>query len=88
MEKKSKEKNQILLPTSLMDDIEFDELDKELEFSPISQGNDSTNKSNYILFLIYFIFILVTNNLNEASYIPNEKILITTIFLILEISFK
>ena len=76
MEKKSKEKNQILLPTSLMDDIEFDELDKELEFSPISQGNDSTNKSNYILFLIYFIFILVTNNLNEASYIPNEKILI------------
>ena len=76
MEKKSKEKNQIFLPTSLLDDIEFDELDKELELSPISKGNNSTNKSNYILFWIYFIFYLVANNLNEASYIPNDKILI------------
>ena len=51
MEKKSKEKNEIFLPTSLMDDIEFDELDKELEFTPISEGNNSTNKSKRILFI-------------------------------------
>ena len=51
MEKKSKEKNEIFLPTSVMDDIEFDELDKELEFTPISEGNNSTNKSKRILFI-------------------------------------
>ena len=75
MEKKSKEKNQIFLPKSLIDDIEYDELDKELEFTPISNGNNSTNKSNLILYFNRLYFYLVTNNLNEDSYIPNEKIL-------------
>ena len=76
MEKKSKEKNEIFLPTSLMDDIEFDELDKELEFTPVSEENNSTNKSKHILYFNFFAFNLVTKNLNDVSFIPNEKMLI------------
>ena len=73
MDKKSKEKSEILLPSFLMNDIEFDELDKELEFTSISEEKNSTNKSESILYFILFIFNLVTNNLNDASYILNGK---------------
>jgi hypothetical protein len=56
MEKKSKEKNEIFLPRALMDDIDFDELDKELQFTSISEGTSATNQSNYLLF--YFIVFI------------------------------
>ena len=50
MEKKSKEKSEIFLPSSLMDDIDFDELDKELQFTSLSEVNNTSNQSNYLLF--------------------------------------
>ena len=51
MEKVSKEKNEIFLPTSLINDLEYDELDKELEFTSNSETNTSINKSKNINFL-------------------------------------
>ena len=55
MENESNEKNKIFLPTSLINDIEYDELDKKLEFKPDSKGNISTNKSKYINLIIGII---------------------------------
>ena len=77
MEKVSKEKNEIFLPTSLINDIEYDELDKELEFTQNSERNSSINKSKNINFLFWINSInLVTKNLIDNSYFPNEKKLI------------
>ena len=50
MEKKSKKKDETFLPTSLMDDIEYDQLDKELEFKPISEGDNVTSESKLYYF--------------------------------------
>jgi len=50
MERKSHQKKETLLPTSLMEDIEFDELDKELQLKQIQENNEPTLKSIYILF--------------------------------------
>ena len=44
MEKKSKPKKETLLPTSLLNDIEYDELDKELQLSNIFENNDFQKK--------------------------------------------
>ena len=54
MEKKSKKKDETFLPKSLMDDIEYDQLDKELEFQPISEGNNVTNESKLFYFKLIF----------------------------------
>ena len=59
MENESNEKNKIFLPTSLINDIEYDELDKKLEFKPDSKGNISTNKSKYINLIIGINFLLI-----------------------------
>ena len=50
MERKPHQKKETLLPTSLMEDIEFDELDKELQLKQIQENNEPTLKSIYILF--------------------------------------
>ena len=50
MERKRQEKKENLLPTSLMEDIECDELDKELQFIYNFEKKDSIKNSKYILF--------------------------------------
>lgn len=56
MDKESNEKNEIFLPTSLINDIEYDELDKELEFSPNPEGNTSSKKSKNIKVILIINF--------------------------------
>lgn len=50
MERKKIKKNENFLPTSLMEDIECDELDKELQSIDNLESNDSEIKCIYILF--------------------------------------
>lgn len=60
MERNRHKKKEILLPTSLVEDIECDELDKELQLIQIPENNENIIKSTYILF--YNIF-----NINNRS---------------------
>ena len=48
------EEIEILLPTSLMEDIECDELDKNLQLIQFEEEKKSKIKSNYII--NYFVF--------------------------------
>lgn len=57
MERKSRQKKEVLLPTSLMEDIECDELDKELQLIQINENNEPKIKSIYILF--YFLHLII-----------------------------
>ena len=57
MQVESIQKKEILLPTSLLEDIEFDQLDKELQSIQIKENNDPEIKGIYILF-IFYIFIV------------------------------
>ena len=57
MERKPRQKKEILLPTSLMEDIECDELDKELQLIQINENNEPKIKSIYILF--YFLHLII-----------------------------
>jgi hypothetical protein len=57
MERKPRQKKEVLLPTSLMDDIECDELDKELQLIQINENNEPKIKSIYILF--YFLHLII-----------------------------
>ena len=57
MERKLRQKKEVLLPTSLMEDIECDELDKELQLIQINENNEPKIKSIYILF--YFLHLII-----------------------------
>ena len=57
MERKPPQKKEVLLPTSLMEDIECDELDKELQLIQINENNEPKIKSIYILF--YFLHLII-----------------------------
>lgn len=57
MERKPRQKKEVLLPTSLMEDIECDELDKELQLIQINENNEPKIKSIYILF--YFLHLII-----------------------------
>ena len=57
MERKPRQKKEVLLPTSLMEDIECDELDKELQLIQINENNEPKIKSIYILF--YFLRLII-----------------------------
>ncbi len=57
MERKPRQKKEVLLPTSLMEDIECDELDKELQLIQINENNEPKIKSIYILF--YFLNLII-----------------------------
>jgi hypothetical protein len=57
MERKPSQKKEVLLPTSLMEDIECDELDKELQLIQINENNEPKIKSIYILF--YFLHLII-----------------------------
>lgn len=75
MEKKSKEKSEIFLPSSLMDDIDFDELDKELQFTSLSEVNNTTNQSNYLLYFNFFsLFIFSKKKCERYLHYSKRKI--------------
>ena len=57
MERKPRQKKEVLLPTSLMEDIECDELDKELQLIQINENNEPKIKSIYILFYFFHLII-------------------------------
>ena len=48
MERKPRQKKEILLPTSLMEDIECDELDKEMRSIQMEEKKQPIIKSIYI----------------------------------------
>ena len=54
MERKTHKKKEKLLPTSLLEDIEYDELDKEMQSKHIQENNESKINSISILFILIF----------------------------------
>ena len=54
MERKPRKKKEMLLPSSLLEDIENDELDKEMQSSHIQENNESKINSISILFILIF----------------------------------
>ena len=73
MEKKSKPKKEILLPSSLLNDIEYDELDKELQLSNAFECNDFPKNCKNNLYYLLFYYPLVPNEINDTSIKLNEK---------------
>ena len=54
MKRKPRPKKEMLLPTSLIEDIEYDELDKEMQSKHIQENNESKINSISILFILIF----------------------------------
>ena len=50
MERKPRKKKEMLLPSSLLEDIENDELDKEIQSNQIHQNNEPEIKGISLLF--------------------------------------
>ena len=50
MERKKRQKKEHLLPTSLLEDMEYDELDKEIQSNQIHQNNEPEIKGISLLF--------------------------------------
>ena len=73
MEKKSKPKKETLLPTSLLNDIEYDELDKELQLSNIFENNDFQKKCKNNLYYLIFNYPLAQDEIKDSSIKLNEK---------------
>ena len=56
MERKPRQKKEMLLPSSLLEDIEYDELDKEMQSKQIQENNEPAINGIFLLFnLIFFI---------------------------------
>ena len=53
MERKPPRKKENLLPTSLLEDIEYDELDKEMQLLHISDDNNKIKEGMYIFKFIF-----------------------------------
>ena len=51
-------KSEILLPSSLLNDIEFDQLDQKLESIDKLEKNGNANDEKYDTIIIYFNFLL------------------------------
>jgi hypothetical protein len=54
----SYKKTEILLPSSLLNDIEFDQLDQKLESIDKLEKNGNANDEKYDTIIIYFNFLL------------------------------
>ena len=54
MKRKPRPKKEMLLPSSLIEDIEYDELDKEMQSKHIQENNESKINSISILFILIF----------------------------------
>ena len=54
MERKMHKKKEKLLPTSLLEDIEYDELDKEMQSKHIQENNAPTKEGISILINLNF----------------------------------
>ena len=50
MERKKRQKKEKLLPTSLLEDMEYDELDKEMQSNQIHQNNEPEIKGISLIF--------------------------------------
>ena len=57
MERKTHKKKEKLLPTSLLEDIEYDELDKEMQSKQIQENNAPAIKGIFLLFNLNFFYI-------------------------------
>ena len=54
MERKPRQKKEMLLPSSLLEDIEYDELDKEMQSKHIQENNAPTKEGISILINLIF----------------------------------
>jgi len=55
MERKKRQKKEQLLPTSLLEDMECDELDKEMQSNQIHQNKEPEIKGISLLFNLIFL---------------------------------
>ena len=56
MERKPLQKKEMLLPSSLLEDIEYDELDKEMQSKQIQENNELATKGIFLLFNLNFFY--------------------------------
>ena len=56
MERKPRQKKEMLLPSSLLEDIEYDELDKEMQSKQIQENNEPAIKGIFLLFNLNFFY--------------------------------
>ena len=86
MERKPRQKKEVLLPTSLMEDIECDELDKELQLIQINENNILKKKINDKL--KNKVFIDSKLKLKNHFYKANSQAKVQYLYIILFFAFN